>query len=296
MKITKSVAFALIGFFAILTATAQNNNVGIGTTTPDASAQLEMKSTTQGFLPPRMTIGEMYSIPSPAEGLVVYNTSNKTLNVFDGVIWVDMNGVLAATVQQRLDGVVASAETPKQIYDSGMPLDSLYGKAYKEGLIAYLNTSTGAGFVAATADIIGAKEWGCVSTLMAGADGTAIGSGYQNTLDIIANSCQQNDVIESAAEACAAIPANGGTPWFLPSKDELYQMYKNLHRYGCSAAAPGNLDNSTCATGLGDFASNYYWSSTEVDYDFAWFQFFGNGYQDHFTKNYTFRVRAIRAF
>jgi hypothetical protein len=51
---------------------AAQNNVGIGTTTPDPSAALDVTSTTQGFLPPRMTYLERNNISSPAAGLIIY--------------------------------------------------------------------------------------------------------------------------------------------------------------------------------------------------------------------------------
>jgi hypothetical protein len=47
---------------------------GIGTTTPHASAKLDVTSTDKGFLPPRMTSSQRTSIPSPASGLMVYQT------------------------------------------------------------------------------------------------------------------------------------------------------------------------------------------------------------------------------
>jgi hypothetical protein len=64
-----------------------SGNVGIGTTTPNTSAQLEMSSTTQGFLPPRMTTVQRNAIPTPAEGLIVYDTTTKKHYGFDGTIW-----------------------------------------------------------------------------------------------------------------------------------------------------------------------------------------------------------------
>lgn len=63
-------AFALI--FGLNAAYAQNN-VGIGTATPNANAVLEMQSTTQGVLVPRMTTAQRNAIIAPTEGLMVYD-------------------------------------------------------------------------------------------------------------------------------------------------------------------------------------------------------------------------------
>lgn len=71
----------------VLTATS-TGNVGIGTTSPNASALLDVSSTTRGFLPPRMTNAQMVAIATPAAGLVVYDTTNNKLNVYDGTNWV----------------------------------------------------------------------------------------------------------------------------------------------------------------------------------------------------------------
>jgi hypothetical protein len=61
--------------------------VGIGTTTPNASAKVEIASTTQGFLPPRMTTAQRDAIATPALGLVIYNTSTNCLNFYVGTGW-----------------------------------------------------------------------------------------------------------------------------------------------------------------------------------------------------------------
>lgn len=52
------------------------------TVSPEPSALLNLVSTEQGFLPPRMTSEQRRAIPNPAEGLVVYDTDHKTLCVF----------------------------------------------------------------------------------------------------------------------------------------------------------------------------------------------------------------------
>jgi len=67
-----------------------NANVGIGTATPHASAQLEVAATTRGFLPPRMTEAQRDAIALPAEGLVIYNTTAHAPQFWNGSAWVGM--------------------------------------------------------------------------------------------------------------------------------------------------------------------------------------------------------------
>ena len=74
-------------------------NVGIGTTgDPNSTAQLEVKSTTKGFLPPRMTHGQRNAISNPAQGLIVYCTDcggSGQAQVYDGATWTNMIGEAA---------------------------------------------------------------------------------------------------------------------------------------------------------------------------------------------------------
>jgi len=62
--------------------------VSVGTTTPDASAAVQVDSTTQGFLPPRMTTAQRTAISSPAEGLMVFDTDLKQWMGYDSTQWV----------------------------------------------------------------------------------------------------------------------------------------------------------------------------------------------------------------
>ncbi len=63
------------------------SNIGIGTTTPNSSAVTDMTSTTQGFLPPRMTTVQRDAIVSPATGLMIYNTTENCLQLWNGTTW-----------------------------------------------------------------------------------------------------------------------------------------------------------------------------------------------------------------
>ena len=104
--------------------------------------------------------------------------------------------------------------------------------------------------------------------------GTAIGTGKANTEAIIA--AQGSG--DYAASLCKNLTINGYSDWFLPSKDELDQMYHNLKE-----------------TGRGGFESAWYWSSSE-DYNYAWDQYFGGGRQDFYNKGSNYYVRAVRGF
>ena len=102
MKISKlffAFSFVFISF-------AANAQVGIGTTNPNASAQLDVSSTTKGFLPPRMIASQRAAISSPVAGLMVYQTDGiKGLYYYDGTSWIfiitqnslDLKAPLAST-------------------------------------------------------------------------------------------------------------------------------------------------------------------------------------------------------
>ena len=64
----------------------------IGDYPPQNSAVLSVASTNKGFLPPRMTITERNAINSPAEGLIVYNTTTNRSNIYNGTEWETFDG------------------------------------------------------------------------------------------------------------------------------------------------------------------------------------------------------------
>lgn len=73
--------------FSVYTQT-QQVGIGNGNTALDGSAKLQVDSTTQGFLPPRMADSERDAITSPATGLMIYDTTNNQMNYFNGSNWV----------------------------------------------------------------------------------------------------------------------------------------------------------------------------------------------------------------
>ena len=77
-----------ISVLLFFTLTSMAQNVGIGTATPAASAQLDVSSTTKGFLPPRMTAAQRSTISSPNNGLLVYQTDYPSgLYYFNAGVW-----------------------------------------------------------------------------------------------------------------------------------------------------------------------------------------------------------------
>jgi len=68
-----------------------SGNVGIGTSSPNAAARLDVTSTTSGFLPPRMTTAQRDAIGSPPNGLMLYNTTTDKLQVRAAGAWVDLH-------------------------------------------------------------------------------------------------------------------------------------------------------------------------------------------------------------
>jgi len=71
--------------------TGRRGAVGIGTTAVNASAVLDITSTTAGVLFPRMTTAERDLITTPADGLVIFNTTDTKLQVRAGGAWVDLH-------------------------------------------------------------------------------------------------------------------------------------------------------------------------------------------------------------
>ncbi len=150
----------------------------------------------------------------------------------------------------------------------------ILGQTSRGGIVFYIDGSGEHGLVAASADLGTGSEWGCYGTTINGADGISIGSGNQNTIDI-SRDCTD---LSTAARLCYDYTSGGFDDWYLPSKDELDQMYKNK-------------------TMIGGFRLDSYWSSSEVSASRAWLQSFNTGTQYGTTnKDYGTNVRPIRSF
>jgi hypothetical protein len=168
------------------------------------------------------------------------------------------------------------------------------GDLAEGGIVFYVDETGEHGLVAALEDLtaeatepngdgFNAYEWGCFEENVSGADGQAIGTGYQNTMDIVNQGCSTENGGITAAQAALDAEINGYSDWYLPSKDELMEMYNTLGN--------GRPEGS-----IGVFENNWYWSSSEYNLNFAWYVYFYNGLTSGNDKHITDNVRVIRAF
>ncbi|MFH1860352.1 MAG: DUF1566 domain-containing protein [bacterium] len=148
------------------------------------------------------------------------------------------------------------------------------GESYGGGIVFWVGDSGYHGLIAATADQSTGIQWynGKNTTTNADRDGVVYAGKY-NTERVIANQCPG----KYAAQICADCRGGGYDDWYLPSKHELNLLYQQKDV-------------------VGGFDNNFYWSSTEYNSNFAWFQFFFNGGQYLYSKFAPFYVRAVRVF
>jgi hypothetical protein len=167
------------------------------------------------------------------------------------------------------------------------PQPATVGDLRAGGVVFWVDpTDNTHGLVCALEDYQSTVEWGCYETDLPSVPnvfrndegdlvgpGAEIGYGEPNTTGILAD----------CSSAPAALAARSyGPEWFLPSINELNEIYVNK-------------ETLESVSGVVAF-SNSYWSSTEGDFIYAWFQYFDIGNQYYNNKYYTNNVRAVRAF
>ncbi len=112
----------LIALFISIIPNSFAQRVGIGTTNPHPSAELDVSSTQRGLLPPRMTFAQRNAIPNPAAGLMIYCTDcglKGEWQGFDGQIWLKMNGNEVASVPlPTYDTTIPSVTIGTQIWSN----------------------------------------------------------------------------------------------------------------------------------------------------------------------------------
>ena len=252
---------------AVLFTATTYAQVGINTETPDASAALDITSTTGGLLVPRMTETQRDEITSAATGLMIYQTDGTAgFYYYNGSSWEEYYS------KNEVDVLI----------DNLQPTTYNIGDSYGGGIVFFVYDGGQHGLIAATEDQSPGIRWygGSDTNTRARADG--IGAGLKNTAIIIANQGSV-DGNAFAATVCNEYSVTAGDvtygDWYLPSKHELELLY--LQKVEAT---------------VGGFSDNYYWSSTEDVLGYAWGQYFTSGDQGSTIKYSPGNVRAVRAF
>jgi len=253
--------------------------VGIGTATPAASAKLDITSTTQGLLPPRMTTTQRDAITSPAEGLVIYNTTTKGLEFKSSTGWVSLTTATTVNYPSVLIGAQYWMEKNLEVttYRNGDPIpyvtDATAWAALTTGAWCYYNNDPSNGKL---------YNWYAVNDPR----GLAPTGWHVPTDD---EWTTLSTTLGGDAVAGGKMKVAGTTRWTAPNT---------------------GADNSSGFAGLpggyrfyvGTFTSvgynGYWWSSTENSTTNAWFRnlYFndGNIFRNYFNKPYGFSVRCLR--
>jgi hypothetical protein len=187
-------------------------------------------------------------------------------------LYVSNNGAIGASTFVNKNGQIAMTTVPLAV-----------GASHQGGKIFYIFVDGEPGYVegeihgliAANSDLGGTKEWGCDGTLIANIV-TGVGYGNQNTINIV-NNCSQ---LGTAARLCYDLDVDGYSDWYLPSYNELRQLYFQKSIFGMSAR---------------------YWSSSQVNdpaYEGSWANglYFANGNAFNTFKSNPYAVRPIRTF
>jgi len=177
-----------------------------------------------------------------------------------------------------------------------------FGQIMNGSMIFYIDTTGQHGLVCDTADltysvtetsgkvaIIDSFPWSVSNrNRIFLSNGTAIGTDGSNTQAILVAFDSLNSpnfdtlhLPNIAASICRS-SHGGDTTWYLPTKDALYLMYKNL-----------------AARGYGNFSKGSYWSSSDYILNgkvYAWAQYFGNVNQYYFNQSSLLYVRGVKKF
>ena len=250
--------------------------VGIGTATPDASAVLDASSITQGLLPPRMTTVQRDAISSPAEGLVIYNTTTKGLEFKSSTGWVSLTAVNYPSV---LIGAQYWMEKNLEVttYRNGDPIpyvtDATAWAALTTGAWCYYNNDPSNGKL---------YNWYAVNDPR----GLAPTGWHVPTDD---EWTTLSNTLGGDAVAGGKMKVAGTTRWTTPNTGATNES-------GFAGLPGGNRNNAGTFFNVGNVG--FWWSSTEFSTALAWYRYLGynNGSISRFdySKNYGFSVRCLR--
>jgi hypothetical protein len=259
------------------------DNIGIGTSTPHASAALEISSTSKGFLPPRMTVAEIEAIASPANGLIVFcTTDNKYYGYLSATgTWQEISfgnsginsGFTCGTSITR-NHVAGNVAPVSKITAYNTVLSNLSG-AYKCWITSNLGATIEAASAIDATELAAGWYWQFNRQQGFKHDGTTRtpNSAWNTSINEYMDWHSSND-------PCVILIGPG---WRIPTYGEWYNVDMNggwdnyteayssvikLHAAGQLASTNGNLTNRGSA--------GYYWTSTYSDQIYSWYLYISN--------------------
>ena len=244
----KAIVFILF-FYCASELKAQNNNVGIGTITPESRSLMELSANDKGLLVPRLTTAQRQAIdtltfPGAINGLLVYDIDYKEFWYFDGTIWMPignqanqgvtgptgapgatglpgmtgLTGPTGATGSTGPTGVASSVPGPTgPTGPAGSGNIHYIGELYGGGVVYFVYSDasgTQHGLIVSLEDITGGLvEWSNVNSQVGGCAGCTGSTGATSTWDGYCNSmCINNQSTFSAANVCLNYTSPFTTP------------------------------------------------------------------------------------
>ena len=281
----------------LLTGISLFAQVGISAngSSPNASAILDVNSTTRGMLPPRMTTAQRNAIVSPAGGLVIFNTDEKALNVYAGTAWESLKPEpsfvcgLTITVNHLVSGGVSPVnKTAAYGTVNGIP-----GEPAKCWITSNLGADHQATAVDDATEASAGWYWQFNRKQGFKNDGSTITPAW--TISVI----NENQDWQASNDPCTI---ELGADWHLPSNIEWNNVnnsgwfnWNGPWNSGLKLHAAGHLDiNNGVLMAPGIFGR--YWGNTQGDASTGSFLYFSSWecYMTSSYKAYGQTVRCIR--
>ncbi len=282
----KSIKIFLLTFLVLVVNITQAQ-VGIGTTTPAGSAQLDVSSTTKGFLLPRMTYIQRNAIASPVAGLMIWCNNCVApageLQVFNGISWTNMTGGTSPSGTVTICSQnLAVKNLDVDRYRNGDPIPKITDNA------AWVALTTGAYCYYNNDSATYAATYGKLYNWYAVNDSRGLApAGWHIPTDAewtILSTCLGGDAV-----AGGAMKEAGTVHWTSPNTGAT-----NSSGF---TGLPGGFRN-TDGTFAGVSTNGYWWSSTEDNTANAWDRQLvytdGNFYRFSNLKLHGFSIRCLR--
>ena len=293
-KLSLFIALLLFSNGLLFSQVGINANNGA----PDASAGLDVNFNNKGFLPPRMTTDQRNTIASPAEGLVIYNTDEKALNVYNGTAWMSMIPTqrfvcgLTITINHGVSGGV-SPVNKTVVYGT---VNGIPGELTKCWITSNLGSDHQATAVSDDSEASAGWYWQFNRKQGYTHDGWTVTPAWA-----ITSISESSDWIP-ANDPCALELAAGWriptiTEWNNVSNAGNWTTWDAPWNSGLKLHAAGYLYNSDGSL-ISRGSNGNYWCSTQYDATSAFYMTFdsGSSYLYNNDKAYGFSVRCVRDY